>query len=44
MAVLSGCTREDPRVSYQNLLENEQSRSSEQMAELRDRLTGQSQR
>ncbi len=44
IAVLSGCSREDPRVSRENLLTDERARSSEQLAVLRDRLSGQSQR
>ena len=44
LAVLSGCTRENPRASYQNMLKNEESRSTEQVAELRNRISGQSQR
>lgn len=44
LAVVSGCTRENPRTSYQKMLNNEESRSTEQMAELRNRITGQSQR
>ena len=44
IAVLSGCMREDPRASRENLLEEQRSRSTEQVAELRNRLNGQSQR
>ena len=44
LALLSGCSREDPRVTYENQLEEERSRSNQQMVQLRDRLVGQSQR
>ena len=44
LAMLNGCAREDPRASRENLLDDERARSAEQLAELRDRLTGQSQR
>jgi len=44
LAVLTGCAREDPRASRENLLDDERSRSTQQVAELRDRLAGQSQR
>ena len=44
LVVVSGCSREDPRASRRNLLDDEKSRSTEQVAELRNRLVGQSQR
>ncbi|MDH3712867.1 MAG: hypothetical protein OET44_03345 [Gammaproteobacteria bacterium] len=44
LALLSGCSREDPRVSRANMLDEQKSRSTEQVAELRNRLSGQSQR
>ena len=44
LAVVSGCTREDPRASRADLLDHEKSRSTEQVAELRNRLGGQAQR
>ena len=44
LIILTGCAREDPRASRENLLEDERSRSTQQVAELRDRMAGQSQR
>jgi len=44
LVVVSGCSREDPRASRRDLLNDEKSRSTQQVAELRNRLVGQSQR
>ena len=44
LALMSACAREDRRASYQNQLDEERSRTTEQNAQLRDRLAGQSQR
>ena len=44
LAFLCGCSRENPRMSYENQLDEERSRSSQEMGQLRDRLAGQSQR
>jgi hypothetical protein len=44
LVVASGCSREDPRASRRNLLDDEKSRSTQQVAVLRNRIVGQSQR
>lgn len=44
VAFLSACSRENPRMSYKNQLDEERSRSNQEVVQLRDRLAGQSQR